>query len=257
MPAGALGIMVGCCYRLSCVAFLGPYWYLLLLDKTSWNNHSYLYGLLAFQLALLGADRYGWAPRGATGLGWGGGHGVRWVSLGILGGTGCCKAPRSGGSPGGGADLGVLHSMGVPMGSREPLWHWGPHGVVSPGSGPGVAHGTSVSLWLWVPTGQWHVFSTALAAGLTVARSPPFSGGPPRVPTTSPCPRRSLDGLLRPQKRNAHVPLWNYTLLRAQVGAPMLGSPALDAWVPPPGPPLTPHHPFPPPRSSSSTSSRG
>ncbi|XP_014814183.1 PREDICTED: vitamin K-dependent gamma-carboxylase [Calidris pugnax] len=88
VPAGALGIMLGFCYRLSCAAFLGPYWYLLLLDKTSWNNHSYLYGLLAFQLALLGADRYG-----------------------------------------------------------------------------------------------------------------------------------SVDGLLRPQKRNAHVPLWNYTLLRAQWGA--------------------------------------
>lgn len=65
VPAGALGIMAGCCYRLSCVAFLGPYWYLLLLDKTSWNNHSYLYGLLAFQLALLGADRYWWAPPAA------------------------------------------------------------------------------------------------------------------------------------------------------------------------------------------------
>ncbi|XP_054254557.1 vitamin K-dependent gamma-carboxylase [Indicator indicator] len=59
MFLGALGIMVGLCYRLSCVAFLVPYWYLLLLDKTSWNNHSYLYGLLAFQLALMGADRYG------------------------------------------------------------------------------------------------------------------------------------------------------------------------------------------------------
>ncbi|KAM6341382.1 LOW QUALITY PROTEIN: vitamin K-dependent gamma-carboxylase [Podargus strigoides] len=59
MFLGALGIMLGCCYRLSCVAFLGPYWYLLLLDKTSWNNHSYLYGLLGAQLALLGADRYG------------------------------------------------------------------------------------------------------------------------------------------------------------------------------------------------------
>ncbi|XP_074020385.1 vitamin K-dependent gamma-carboxylase [Numenius arquata] len=59
MFLGALGIMLGFCYRLSCAAFLGPYWYLLLLDKTSWNNHSYLYGLLAFQLALLGADRYG------------------------------------------------------------------------------------------------------------------------------------------------------------------------------------------------------
>ncbi|XP_031452831.1 vitamin K-dependent gamma-carboxylase [Phasianus colchicus] len=58
-PAGALGVMLGCCYRLSAVAFLAPYWYVLLLDKASWNNHSYLYGLLAFQLALLGADRYG------------------------------------------------------------------------------------------------------------------------------------------------------------------------------------------------------
>ncbi|NWV19217.1 VKGC carboxylase, partial [Origma solitaria] len=59
MFLGALGIMLGCFYRLSCIAFLCPYWYLLLLDKTSWNNHSYLYGLLGFQLALLGADRYG------------------------------------------------------------------------------------------------------------------------------------------------------------------------------------------------------
>ncbi|XP_040394356.1 vitamin K-dependent gamma-carboxylase isoform X1 [Cygnus olor] len=58
MLLGALGIMVGFCYRLSTLAFLGPYWYLLLLDKTTWNNHSYLYGLLAFQLALVGADRY-------------------------------------------------------------------------------------------------------------------------------------------------------------------------------------------------------
>ncbi|XP_023802712.1 vitamin K-dependent gamma-carboxylase, partial [Cyanistes caeruleus] len=94
MFLGALGIMLGCCYRLSCIAFLCPYWYLLLLDKTSWNNHSYLYGLLGFQLALMGADRYG-----------------------------------------------------------------------------------------------------------------------------------SVDGLFRPQKRNAHVPLWNYALLRAQVGVPAPGPP--------------------------------
>ncbi|XP_065507672.1 vitamin K-dependent gamma-carboxylase isoform X2 [Caloenas nicobarica] len=59
MFLGALGIMAGCWYRLSCAAFLGPYWYVLLLDKSSWNNHSYLYGLLGTQLALLGADRYG------------------------------------------------------------------------------------------------------------------------------------------------------------------------------------------------------
>ncbi|XP_033926481.1 LOW QUALITY PROTEIN: vitamin K-dependent gamma-carboxylase [Melopsittacus undulatus] len=59
MLLGALGMMLGCWYRLSCVAFLCPYWYVLLLDKTSWNNHSYLYGLLAFQLTFMGADRYG------------------------------------------------------------------------------------------------------------------------------------------------------------------------------------------------------
>lgn len=28
---------------------------------------------------------------------------------------------------------------------------------------------------------------------------------------------RSIDGLRRPAIRNAHVPLWNYTLLRVQV----------------------------------------
>lgn len=70
--AGALGMMLGCWYRLSCVAFLCPYWYVLLLDKTSWNNHSYLYGLLAFQLTFMSADRYGCvhghqgAPMGGT-----------------------------------------------------------------------------------------------------------------------------------------------------------------------------------------------
>uniref|UniRef100_A0A8C2TMZ4 Vitamin K-dependent gamma-carboxylase n=1 Tax=Coturnix japonica TaxID=93934 RepID=A0A8C2TMZ4_COTJA len=37
----------------------------------------------------------------------------------------------------------------------------------------------------------------------------------PSVPP--PCPHSSIDGLFHPQKRNAHVPLWNYTLLRAQI----------------------------------------
>lgn len=55
---GALGIMLGCCYRLSCLLFMLPYWYVFLLDKTAWNNHSYLYGLLGFQLTLMDANRY-------------------------------------------------------------------------------------------------------------------------------------------------------------------------------------------------------
>ncbi|XP_065254811.1 vitamin K-dependent gamma-carboxylase [Emys orbicularis] len=58
MLLGALGIMLGCCYRLSCLLFMLPYWYVFFLDKTAWNNHSYLYGLLGFQLTLMDANRY-------------------------------------------------------------------------------------------------------------------------------------------------------------------------------------------------------
>ncbi|XP_004713932.1 vitamin K-dependent gamma-carboxylase isoform X1 [Echinops telfairi] len=63
MFLGALGMMLGLCYRISCVLFLLPYWYVFLLDKTSWNNHSYLYGLLAFQLTFMDANRY-WSVDG-------------------------------------------------------------------------------------------------------------------------------------------------------------------------------------------------
>ncbi|XP_068430260.1 vitamin K-dependent gamma-carboxylase [Clinocottus analis] len=55
---GALGIMLGCFYRLSCFMFVSTYWYIFLLDKTTWNNHSYLYGLIGFQLTFMDANRY-------------------------------------------------------------------------------------------------------------------------------------------------------------------------------------------------------
>ncbi|XP_040054296.2 vitamin K-dependent gamma-carboxylase isoform X1 [Gasterosteus aculeatus] len=55
---GALGIMLGCFYRLSCLMFISTYWYIFFLDKTAWNNHSYLYGLIGFQLTLMDANRY-------------------------------------------------------------------------------------------------------------------------------------------------------------------------------------------------------
>ncbi|KAG9488825.1 hypothetical protein GDO78_005035 [Eleutherodactylus coqui] len=58
MLLGALGIALGCFYRLSCLCFLLPYWYVFFLDKTTWNNHSYLYGLIGFQLTLMNANRY-------------------------------------------------------------------------------------------------------------------------------------------------------------------------------------------------------
>lgn len=67
-------MMLGLCYRISCVLFLLPYWYVFLLDKTSWNNHSYLYGLLAFQLTFVDANRYWYDSRGK-------GKRVGWVRM--------------------------------------------------------------------------------------------------------------------------------------------------------------------------------
>lgn len=50
--------MLGCFYRLSCLMFISTYWYIFFLDKTAWNNHSYLYGLIGFQLTLMDGNRY-------------------------------------------------------------------------------------------------------------------------------------------------------------------------------------------------------
>ncbi|XP_001655674.2 vitamin K-dependent gamma-carboxylase [Aedes aegypti] len=46
MWLGALGVMLGYRFRLSGLMFVISYWYVFLLDKSAWNNHSYLYGLL-------------------------------------------------------------------------------------------------------------------------------------------------------------------------------------------------------------------
>ncbi|KAF7217002.1 vitamin K-dependent gamma-carboxylase [Nothobranchius furzeri] len=63
MFIGAIGIMLGCFYRLSCLMFISTYWYIFFLDKTAWNNHSYLYGLIGFQLTLMNSNRY-WSVDG-------------------------------------------------------------------------------------------------------------------------------------------------------------------------------------------------
>ena len=55
---GAGGIMLGAVYRVSCLMFLLPYWFILLLEKSSWNNHSYLFGVLGFLFLLSDANRY-------------------------------------------------------------------------------------------------------------------------------------------------------------------------------------------------------
>lgn len=51
---GALGIALGYKFRLSAILFCGPYWYLLILDKSYWNNHSYLFGVIG--LLFLGSS---------------------------------------------------------------------------------------------------------------------------------------------------------------------------------------------------------
>ncbi|XP_071482923.1 vitamin K-dependent gamma-carboxylase-like [Diadema antillarum] len=63
MITGALGIFLGAYYRLSCLLFLVPYWYIFFLDKTAWNNHSYLYGLIGLQLVFMDGNRF-WSVDG-------------------------------------------------------------------------------------------------------------------------------------------------------------------------------------------------
>lgn len=58
MWLGALGIALGYRYRTSCLMFVISYWYIFLLDKSVWNNHSYLYGLLGLLFSFTQANRY-------------------------------------------------------------------------------------------------------------------------------------------------------------------------------------------------------
>ncbi|EDV97067.1 vitamin K-dependent gamma-carboxylase [Drosophila grimshawi] len=55
---GALGIMVGYRFRSSCLMFVAGYWYIFLLDKPAWNNHSYLFGLVGTLLLFTQAHNY-------------------------------------------------------------------------------------------------------------------------------------------------------------------------------------------------------
>lgn len=57
MFVGAIGIALGLMFRFSCILFALPYWYIFMLDKTTWNNHSYLYGLISILLFISDANR--------------------------------------------------------------------------------------------------------------------------------------------------------------------------------------------------------
>lgn len=58
MWVGAFLLMVGLFYRIGCLMFSLSFWYLFFLDKTKWNNHSYLYGLHGIMFTLMDANRY-------------------------------------------------------------------------------------------------------------------------------------------------------------------------------------------------------
>ncbi|XP_038210572.1 vitamin K-dependent gamma-carboxylase [Zerene cesonia] len=55
---GALGITLGYKFRLSSWAFTICYWYLFLIEKSFWNNHSYLFGLVSLLLSCTEAGNY-------------------------------------------------------------------------------------------------------------------------------------------------------------------------------------------------------
>lgn len=56
--AGAFGIMLGFYFKLACAFFIIPYWYLFVLDKSYWNNHTYLFGIVSLLFSLSDANKY-------------------------------------------------------------------------------------------------------------------------------------------------------------------------------------------------------
>ncbi|XP_053994266.1 vitamin K-dependent gamma-carboxylase [Hylaeus volcanicus] len=58
MWMGAFGIMLGLHFKLACACFVFPYWYIFLLDKSYWNNHTYLYGIVTTLLWGTEANKY-------------------------------------------------------------------------------------------------------------------------------------------------------------------------------------------------------
>ncbi|KAI4498557.1 hypothetical protein M0802_006263 [Mischocyttarus mexicanus] len=58
MWLGAFGIMLGLQFKLSCACYVIPYWYIFLLDKSYWNNHTYLYGIVAILYWCTEANKY-------------------------------------------------------------------------------------------------------------------------------------------------------------------------------------------------------
>ncbi|XP_028048732.2 vitamin K-dependent gamma-carboxylase isoform X2 [Monomorium pharaonis] len=58
MWLGAFGIALGLRFKIACACFVLPYWYIFLLEKSYWNNHTYLYGIVATLLWGTEANKY-------------------------------------------------------------------------------------------------------------------------------------------------------------------------------------------------------
>ncbi|XP_060517290.1 vitamin K-dependent gamma-carboxylase isoform X2 [Cylas formicarius] len=58
MWIGAVGVMLGLAFRISVLLFGISYWYLFLLDKSFWNNHSYLFGVVTILLMGSSANHF-------------------------------------------------------------------------------------------------------------------------------------------------------------------------------------------------------
>ncbi|XP_074596085.1 gamma-glutamyl carboxylase [Brevipalpus obovatus] len=53
---GAIGVTLGYKFKISSSLYSLVYWYIFLLDKSYWNNHSYLFGLISVMLTLSNAN---------------------------------------------------------------------------------------------------------------------------------------------------------------------------------------------------------
>jgi len=58
MAFGALCISLGFFFNYTIWLHIIPYWYVFFLDKTTWNNHTYLFGLVSTMLAFTSANHF-------------------------------------------------------------------------------------------------------------------------------------------------------------------------------------------------------
>lgn len=58
MIFAAVGISIGFYYHIASIWLAIGYWYIIFLDHTTWNNHTYLFGLFAIFFCVCKANRW-------------------------------------------------------------------------------------------------------------------------------------------------------------------------------------------------------